>query len=76
MSLAQLTAWCDERFGRHAPAVDPADRACMTSHGWRWTTLGQRTDFGWRIEMALPTILEGIARHADEHPEWLEVSRA
>ncbi len=24
MSLAQLTAWCDERFGRHVPAVDLA----------------------------------------------------
>ncbi len=33
-------------------------------------------DFGWQIEMSLPAILEGIAQHANHHPDWLEVSRA
>jgi hypothetical protein len=33
-------------------------------------------DFGWQIETSLPTILEGIAQHASNHPDWLEVSRA
>jgi CDP-paratose 2-epimerase len=32
-------------------------------------------DFGWQIEMPLPAILENIAQHAMEHPDWLEVSR-
>lgn len=75
MSLAQLTAWCNERFGRHVPAVDLAER--MYDIPWvAMDNTGAAKDFGWRIEMALPTILEGIARHAEEHPEWLEVSRA
>jgi hypothetical protein len=33
-------------------------------------------DFGWQIEMSLPTILESIGQHASQHPEWLEVSHA
>jgi hypothetical protein len=26
--------------------------------------------FKWRIEIPLPVILEQIAQHAREHPEW------
>jgi CDP-paratose 2-epimerase len=37
---------------------------------------GAARDFGWQIEMSLPTILEDIAQHAKDHPDWLEVSRA
>jgi CDP-paratose 2-epimerase len=37
---------------------------------------GAARDFGWHIEMSLPTILEQIAQHAHNHPDWLEVSRA
>jgi CDP-paratose 2-epimerase len=75
MSLAQLTAWCDARFGPHAPAVDPEPRR----YDIPWMVMdntGAARDFGWQIEMSLPTILEGIAQHASDHPDWLEVSRA
>jgi len=75
MSLAQLTAWCDARFGRHAPAVDPQPRI----YDIPWMVMDNTeaaSDFGWQIEMSLPTILEGIAQHAENHPDWLEVSRA
>jgi CDP-paratose 2-epimerase len=74
MSLAQLTAWCDERFGRHAPAVDLESRLFDIP----WVVMdntGAARDFGWQIEMPLPTILEEIAQHANHHPDWLEVSR-
>jgi CDP-paratose 2-epimerase len=74
MSLAQLTAWCDERFGNHAPASDSTPR--MYDIPWVAMDNASATqDFGWRIEMPLPEILEGIAEHATKHPEWLEVSR-
>jgi CDP-paratose 2-epimerase len=75
MSLAQLTAWCDERFGRHVPAADPAPRR----YDIPWVAMDNTRaarDFGWQIELSLPTILEGIAQHAHDHPNWLEVSRA
>jgi CDP-paratose 2-epimerase len=74
MSLAQLTAWCDGRFGRHAPSVDPEPR--MYDIPWMvMDNTGAARDFGWQIEMSLPAILEEIAQHANNHPDWLEVSR-
>jgi CDP-paratose 2-epimerase len=75
MSLAQLTAWCDARFGPHAPFVDPEPR----TYDIPWMVMDNTDagrDFGWRIEMPLPAILEGIAQHASQHPDWLELSRA
>jgi CDP-paratose 2-epimerase len=75
MSLAQLTAWCDERFGRHVPSVDPEPRM----YDIPWMAMDNTEvarDFGWHIEMSLPAILEGIAQHANDNPDWLEVSRA
>ena len=75
MSLAQLTAWCDGRFGRHAPAVDPEPRI----YDIPWIVMDNTEaakDFGWKVEISLPTILEGIAQHASQHPDWLEVSHA
>jgi len=75
MSLTQLTAWCDERFGRHVPAVDLEPRR----YDIPWMVMDNREaarDFGWDIETPLSTILEGIAQHASQHPDWLEVSRA
>ena len=75
MSLAQLTAWCDLRFGPHAPAVDPEPRM----YDIPWVVMDNTAaarDFGWQIEISLSTILEDIAQHAGHHPDWLEVSRA
>src|SRR5580698_243148 len=73
MSLAQLTAWCDDRFGQHAPAVDPEPRM----YDIPWVAMDSTAavqDFSWNIETPLGTILDGIARHAVDHPDWLEVS--
>ena len=75
MSLAQLTAWCDERFGHHFPSVDRQPRP----YDIPWVAMDNRratTDFGWHVEMPLHTILEEIAQHAKNHPGWLEVSHA
>jgi CDP-paratose 2-epimerase len=74
MSLAQLTSWCDQRFGLHQPAADFNPRP----YDIPWVAMDNAEvmrDFGWRIERPLATILEEIACHADAHPEWLDVSR-
>jgi CDP-paratose 2-epimerase len=74
MSLSQLTAWCDTRFEAFAPTADTADRpydipwVVMDSHD-----IGR--DFGWKIETPAVDLLEEIARHAEENPDWLERSR-
>lgn len=74
MSLAQLTKWCDDRFGTHVPAIDPAPR--MYDIPWVVMDNSEATrDFSWRIEIPVTTILDEIARHANTHPDWLELSR-
>ena len=74
MSLAQLTAWCDERLGKHTPSVD--EKARMFDIPWiAMDNSRAAADFNWEIEVPLPMILEEIAEHALTHPDWLELSQ-
>jgi CDP-paratose 2-epimerase len=73
ISLAQLTAWCDARFGPHPVTPDPLPRrfdvpwvAMDNAHAMR--------DFGWQLRTPLAAILEEVAAHAEAHPDWLELS--
>lgn len=73
MSLAQLNAWCDSRFGAHAPQPDMRPRP----YDVPWILMDNtdvERDFTWRVETGIEQILEGIAHHAKAHPEWLELS--
>ena len=73
MSLAQLTAWCDSRFGQHVPEADLRARP----YDVPWVAMDSRraeNDFGWTVETPLEDLLEEIACHAGRHPEWLERS--
>ncbi len=70
MSLAQLTAWCGERFGAHAPEPDPRPRPFDLP----WLVLNAeraRRELDWRPRRSLPSILDEIAEHARAHPDWL-----
>ncbi len=73
MSLAQLTAWCDDRFGAHDVSKDLRPRPYDIPWVAMDSTQAER-DFGWKVEMRLTEILEQIAVHAEKHPEWLEIS--
>jgi CDP-paratose 2-epimerase len=73
MSLAQLNAWCDSRFGAHSP--QPSTR--LRPYDIPWVAMDNRraaTDFAWRPGTGVDNILEEIAMHAERHPEWLETS--
>ncbi len=75
MSLRQLTDWCDDRFGRHPIASDPRERGFDLP----WVVLDASragSDWGWRPETPVSTILEEIARQAEARPDWLDVSQA
>lgn len=75
MSLAQLTAWCDDRFGPHKPSADSKPRP----YDIPWMAMDNSAasrDFAWSIATPLPSILDEIAQHAADHPDWLEVSGA
>ena len=73
MSLLQLTAWCNDRFGPHPVASDPAARAFDIP----WIVLDPRKAarvWGWAPKTPVMAILEEIAAHAGTHPDWLELS--
>ena len=73
MSLAQLNAWCDGRFGQHSPEIDMRPRL----YDVPWVIMDNsdaRHDFGWAPRRKVSTVLEEIAAHAERHPEWLELS--
>ncbi len=72
-SLANLTAWCDERFGAHAVGSDPRERALDVP----WIVLDSSkaaTLWNWKPRIAVESIFEEIAAHAGTHPDWLELS--
>jgi len=71
MSLAQLTAWCDARFGEHKPVEDGSDRPYDVP--WLILDAAQaHAATGWKPRIGLEEILEEIAIHAEMHPDWLE----
>ena len=71
MSLAQLSDWCAERFGQREIGSDPKPRPFDLP----WVVMdsgGAARRWGWEPTTALPAVLEGIAEHARQNPDWLE----
>lgn len=74
-SLRQLTAWCDARFGPHPVQSDLRPRPFDLP----WVVLDAslaRAEWGWSPQTPAPAIFEEIARHAEQRPDWLELSEA
>ena len=75
MSLAQLTRWCEGRFGAHPVTTDPTPRPFDVP----WLVMDSRLaeeSWNWRPTIKLEAILDEIARHAEDHPDWLKISSA
>jgi CDP-paratose 2-epimerase len=75
MSLAQLTAWCDERFGHHQPIANTSERPYDVA----WLVLDSSkalNESAWRPAINLYHILEEIAQHAEKKPDWLKLCGA
>ena len=73
MSLAQLSAWCTDRFGPREVAADPTARPFDIP----WMVLDSTRateEWNWRSQLQLKSVLKEIADHAESHPDWLEVS--
>jgi len=75
MSLAQLTDWCDVRFGKHSVAGDPQPRPFDIPWMILDSSLAAKS-WGWSPKVLLPQVLDEIARHAEQNPDWLEISGA
>jgi CDP-paratose 2-epimerase len=70
MSLGQLTAWCDQRFGPHCPIPDGSERL----YDVPWLILDSKkamSTTSWKPQISLERILEDIADHAVANPDWL-----
>jgi CDP-paratose 2-epimerase len=75
MSIAQLNAWCDQRFSPFEPASDMTPRP----YDIPWVIMDNseaQNDFGWTPKVSLLQTLSEIADHAQAHPDWLERSGA
>ena len=73
MSLRQLSDWCEQRFGRHEVAQDGTPR----SFDIPWIVLDHAKAarlWHWQPVTPTRTLLEEIARHAEDHPDWLDLS--
>ncbi len=73
MSLRQLSDWCAGRFGPHAVVQDGTPRPFDIP----WIVLDHAkatTIWGWKPATPTREILAEIARHAEAHPGWLELS--
>lgn len=73
MSLAGLSAWCEERFGKQDIAVDLLERPFDIPWMVMDCSLAARV-WQWQPETALLRILEEIAEHARHHPGWLDIT--
>ena len=71
LSLAQLTAWCDDRFGPHSPTPDARPRPFDVPWLVMDSTLA-RQELNWKPSRSIQSILEEIADHVREYPDWLE----
>jgi CDP-paratose 2-epimerase len=70
MSLAQLTAWCDQRFAPHCPISDGSERP----YDVPWLILDPSkatSTTKWKPQISLEKILDEIADHAVANPDWL-----
>ncbi|EEF59570.1 NAD-dependent epimerase/dehydratase family protein [Pedosphaera parvula] len=72
-SLAQLSDWCAARFGPHTVESDGRNRAFDIPWMVLDSTLAGKA-WNWEPETKLEAILDEIARHAEAHPDWLELS--
>jgi CDP-paratose 2-epimerase len=73
ISLAELSAWCRDRYGECHLSGNPQLRRFDIP--WLVMDSSLAGDMlGWRPETTLGEILEEIALHAEAHPHWLELS--
>jgi CDP-paratose 2-epimerase len=70
MSLRQLSAWCERRYGPKPIAAVAATRAFDIP--WMVLDAGRaESTWGWRPATTIEQVLQEISGHADEHPDWL-----
>lgn len=72
-SLAELSAWCENRFERHEVFAEPQPRALDLPWIVMDNALTEAT-WNWRLTTPLHDIFEEVAQHAEQNPDWLSRS--
>ena len=73
ISLRLLSGWCTQHFGLHRVDEDTSQRPFDIP----WIVLdSSKADrvWGWKPQTSTEAILEEIAAHARDNPDWLEIS--
>jgi CDP-paratose 2-epimerase len=73
LSLAELSRWCNDRLGAHQVGSDPNDRP----YDVPWLIMDSalaKEEWGWQPQTPIEAILEEIAEHAEQNPNWLTIS--
>jgi CDP-paratose 2-epimerase len=73
ISLARLSSWCEDRFGKHHVSSDFIARPFDIPWLVMDTELARRA-WGWKVQTPLLEVLGQIAEHATQHPDWLEIA--
>jgi CDP-paratose 2-epimerase len=72
-SLAQLSAWCSQRFGARDVAVDATPRPFDAPWVVMDCTRAEEL-WNWHVQTSLAAVLDEIAVHAENNPHWLDLS--
>ena len=74
MSLAELSGWCHDRFGKREVVSDGTSRPFDVP----WVVLDSSlagSVWNWQPAISCHEILESIAMHAEQNPDWMQISR-
>lgn len=72
-SLRQLSEWCEQRFGPHTVSSEPQPRPFDIP----WMVLDSakaKRVWDWQPTITTQQVLEEIAQHAEQTPDWLDLS--
>lgn len=73
VSLAELTEWCNDRFGEHEVAETNEERPFDIP--WVIMDSSKAIDYwNWSPTIDKETLLESIAQHAEQNPNWLDLA--
>ena len=75
MSLAQLSLWCEQRFGKHAVSSENQTRPFDIAWLVLDSSLAQKT-WNWKPQLKIQDILSEIAAFAEKNPNWTQISHS
>ena len=73
MSLKELSDWCEKRLGPNK-VVSSLEQRTMDAPWIVMDSTVAQNAWNWRVQSRLERILEEIADHADQNPNWLSFS--